>query len=86
MASRRNLKKLINQEVCLFIDDCYEFTLQKKASDEVVEPLIDEAVHLFDRLIAMMNKKEEQRNSYYRSIEMDLINGIKELNKRLAEV
>lgn len=71
MASRRLLKKQINVAVASVIDHCYDITIDAPEKQEKVEPIIDEAVELFDNLIVLVNnyRNADNKAAYFAEIE-----------------
>lgn len=88
MASIRSLKKLINLELALLIDDCYEVLLTNPDDEQELNEVIDEAVNLFDNLIERVNdfRGEENKQNYFKSIEDDLGNGLAQLRNKLSQL
>ncbi|MCB0486116.1 MAG: hypothetical protein R2821_04700 [Flavobacteriaceae bacterium] len=75
MASVKNLKKDINYVLSDIIEECYYWqVLQSDAKKaEKAEPIIDEAITVFDDLIAKLNdKKVENKKAHFKTISKEL--------------
>lgn len=92
MASIRQLKKDIDNQVFEIVSDC--FTLSElhpdKKSDEIGS-IIEEAVSLRNDLIARVNNPDGKDNpkivrKFYQSIESDLNSGVDNLCKQLSVI
>ncbi len=88
MASIRSLKKIINLELALLIDDCYETLFQYPDHDKALNAIIDDAVNLFDQLIIRVNdfKTSEKGNQYFNAVESELNTGIDQLRDQLEKI
>ena len=74
MASIKNLKKDINYVLSDIIEECYVWQLvnsDKKANK--AEKIIDEAIAVFDNLVAKINtKKVENKKKHFAAINKEL--------------
>lgn len=75
MASIKNLKKDINYVLSDIIEECYYWQIlqddAKKA--EKAEPIIDEAIDVFDELIAKVNADTiEDKKAHFNAISKEL--------------
>lgn len=88
MASIRSIKKIINNELALLIDDCYEILLTNPDDEQELNEVIDEAVDLFDNLIVRVNSYgvEGNKQDYFKSIEDDLANGLAKLRNKMNQL
>ena len=90
MASIRQLKKDIDNQVFEIITDCFTFsTLHPEHKPDEIGSIIEEAVILRNDLIARTNNPDGKDNpkivkQYYKAIENDLISGVDDLCKRLS--
>lgn len=82
MASRRNLKKLINAEIASVIDSCYDIIIESPKSEEKMTKVIDEAVELYDELLGAISgyKTASNPSSYFRDLEDRLRDGVEKLS------
>ncbi|HRG38635.1 MAG TPA: hypothetical protein PK289_08895 [Bacteroidia bacterium] len=59
MASKRDIKRTINNVIGNFLDDCYSDMLNNPGKhDTEIEKIVDDAVDLADDLIARVNKSK----------------------------
>jgi len=74
MASVKNLKKNINYTLGDIIGECYEWNaLNPKGDLKKSEAIIDEAVAVFDDLVAKLHDKTvENRKQHFKAIGVDL--------------
>lgn len=74
MASVQNLKKDVNYVISDIIEECYIWQLiHDEAQAEKADKLIDEAIQIFDDLIARINtKKVENKKQHFKTISQDL--------------
>ncbi len=74
MASVQNLKKDVNYVISDIIEECYIWQLlHDEAQSEKAEKLIDEAIQVFDDLIARINtKKVDNKKEHFKAINQDL--------------
>ena len=88
MASIRSLKKIINLELALLIDDCYEVLLTNPDDEQELNEVIDAAVNLFDKLIERVNdfKADQKSQPYFDAIENDLFEGVAQLRNKLTQL
>jgi hypothetical protein len=90
MASIRQLKKDIDNQVFDIITDCFTFTaLHPEKTPDEVGSIIEDAVILRNDLIARTNNPEGKDNpkivrQFYKAIENDLVSGVDDLCKRLS--
>jgi hypothetical protein len=82
MASRRNLKKLINSEIANVIDSCYDIIIESPKSEEKMNKVIDEAVELYDELLGAISgyKSASNTGAYFRDLETKLYEGVEKLS------
>lgn len=70
MASIKNLKKEINYVLVDIIDECL-ITLTENTKKS--EAIVDEAIIVFDELIAKVNAKNvENKKNHFKAIELEL--------------
>ncbi|WP_298367155.1 hypothetical protein [uncultured Lutibacter sp.] len=74
MASIKNLKKDINYVLGDIIEECYSWEmLNPKADKKASEAIIDEAILVFDELVAKINnKKVDNYKTHFKSINKEL--------------
>ncbi|PCI07739.1 MAG: hypothetical protein COB73_07805 [Flavobacteriaceae bacterium] len=74
MASIKNLKKDINHVLGDLIEECYMWELMNpQADNKKSQAIIDEAVDVFDALLAKVSvKKIENKKSHFKSVQSDL--------------
>ncbi len=74
MASIKNLKKDINYTLGDLIEECYVWELLNPKKDtKKSEAIIDEAIEVFDALIAKLNAKDvENKKAHYKAIALEL--------------
>ena len=59
MASKRDIKRNINNVIGNFLDDCYSTMLTNPGKhDKEIEKIVDDAVDVADDLIARVNKSK----------------------------
>ena len=92
MASIRQLKKDIDNQLFEVISDCFLYIgiNPDKKSDEV-STIIDDAVSLRNDLISRVNNPDGKDNpkivkAYYKSVEKDLLTGVDKLFSRLSSM
>ncbi len=88
MASIRQLKKDINNEIGAIIEDIYHWELSNPKADLTKsEQLIDEAIVYFDTLIQQVNAvKGENTKKQFSSILSEKEKNIKVLLKKFAKL
>jgi len=88
MASIRQLKKDINNEIGAIIEDLYHWELSNPKADLTKsEQLIDEAIVYFDTLIQQVNAvKGENTKKQFSSILSEKEKNIKVLLKKFAKL
>jgi hypothetical protein len=92
MASIRQLKKDIDNQVFVIISDCLLFLgLHPDNKSEEISDIIEEAVSLRNDLFARINNPDGKDNpsvvkKYYASIKSDLAEGSDKLCQRLSTV
>ena len=70
MASIKNLKKDINYVLGDIIDECI---VSASGDTKKIEAIVDEAIVVFDELIAKVNaKKIENKKTHFKAIEEEL--------------
>ncbi|MBS9773565.1 MAG: hypothetical protein KGV59_00185 [Tenacibaculum sp.] len=74
MASVKNLKKDINYILGDIIEECYVWGILKPKEDtSKPEAIIDEAISVFDELIAKIHTKNvENKKAHFKSIGVEL--------------
>jgi len=88
MASVQNLKKDVNYVISDIIEECYIWQLiHEENQSEKAEKLIDEAIDVFDDLIARINtKKVENKKLHFKAINQDLETKASDLINKLAKL
>ena len=88
MASIKNLKKDINYVLGDIIEECYVWELSNpKADTKKSEAIIDEAIEIFDELIAKVHAKDiDNRKAHFKSISSDLELKASELLKKVNKL
>ena len=92
MASIRQLKKDIDNQIFEIISDCLLYSgLHPDNKSEELSDIIEDAVSLRNDLIARINNPEGKDNSqvvkkYYASVKKDLTEGSDKLCERLSAV
>lgn len=88
MASVQNLKKDVNYVISDIIEECYIWQLiHEEKQSEKAEKLIDEAIEVFDDLIARINtKKVENKKLHFKAINQDLESKASDLINKLAKL
>ena len=86
MASRRELKRVINAEIADVIDHCYDVVAQSPDKEEKMKTIVDASVELYDTLIIAVNgyKTAENKGSYFAEIEAKLTKEVADLNKKVT--
>ncbi|QMU64869.1 MAG: hypothetical protein GKR88_11590 [Flavobacteriaceae bacterium] len=81
MASVKHLKKNINHVLGDIIEECYMWELMNpKESTKKSEAIIDEAIAVFDELIAELHIKNiENKKAHYKSVSLTLEKKAKDL-------
>jgi len=88
MASKRDIKKTINNVIGNFLDDCYSDMLNNPGKhDKEIEKIVDDAVDLADDLIARVNKSktisDKERKAHFNQINKHLTEKTNGLLKKL---
>jgi len=85
MASVKNLKKNINHTLGDIIGECYEWTaLNPKGDVSKSEAIVDEAVAVFDELVAKLHDKSvENKKKHFKAIGVDLESKAKVLAEKV---
>lgn len=88
MASVQNLKKDVNYVISDIIEECYIWQLiHEENQSKKAEKLIDEAIDVFDDLIARINtKKVENKKLHFKAINQDLETKASDLINKLAKL
>ncbi|PIR14496.1 MAG: hypothetical protein COV50_02415 [Flavobacteriales bacterium CG11_big_fil_rev_8_21_14_0_20_35_7] len=88
MASVQNLKKDVNYVISDIIEECYIWQLiHEENQSKKAEKLIDEAIEVFDDLIARINtKKVENKKLHFKAINQDLETKASDLINKLAKL
>jgi hypothetical protein len=90
MASIRQLKKDIDNQVFEIVSDCFTLSeLHPENKSDEIGSIIEEAVSLRNDLIARINNPDGKDNpkivrKYYQTIESDLESGVDKLCKQLS--
>ncbi len=83
----RDLKKLINYELSMVIEDCYTWQLSNPDKSDKAEKIIDESIDTFDTLIARVNTPDiSDKKAHFQSIKKDLSKSTNSLLKKLAKL
>jgi len=85
MASRKDLKQLINSFCYDVIDDCLTLIELQKAGEEKIRPLLNDAIELRNDLMLRFGqaRKAENPGAVYKAIYTDLENNTLEYIDRL---
>jgi len=78
MASIKNLKKDINYVLGDVIEYALDVSVLKNASEKG-EEIIDEAIEVFDNLVAKVNSKVEDKKAHFKAINQELEDKAKDL-------
>lgn len=83
----RDLKKLINYELSMVIEDCYTWQLANPDKSDKAEKIIDESIDTFDALIARVNTTDiSDKKAHFQGIKKDLSKSTDSLLKKLAKL
>lgn len=88
MASKRDIKRTINNVIGNFLDNCYSDMLNNPGKhDEKIEKIVDDAVDLADDLISRVNKSKtiatKERKAHFGQIKKQLTEKTNGLLKKL---
>jgi hypothetical protein len=87
MAKIRDLKRVINNELSLVIEECYVWQLVNPDKAEKAEDVIDEAIAHFDNLIDRVNADNLQNKKvHFQNIKTDLNKVTAELLEKLPKL
>lgn len=89
MASIRQLKKDINNDISFIIEEIYLWELSNPSADMAKsEKLIDEAIQTFDTLIEKINAagKGENMKKEFKAIQQEKVKAITDLLKKSAQL
>ena len=86
MASRKQLKKDINNEIGSFIEEIYHWELSHPGADlKKSEALIDEAISAFDTIIAKINGVDKKAaKQQFKSLNEEISTTLNGLETQLA--
>lgn len=83
----RDLKKLINYELSMVIEDCYTWQLTNPDKSDKAEKIIDKCIETFDELIARVNAGNvSDKKTHFQDIKKDLSKSTDSLLKKLAKL
>ena len=88
MASRRDLKRLINVEIADVIDHCYDVVAEAPEKEDKMNEIVDASVELYDELIIAVNgyRSAENKSAYFSDIENKLAKEVEALNKKVTKL
>lgn len=88
MASRKQLKKDINNIIGALIEEIYLWELaHPKADLKKTEALIDDSIQLFDELIAKIRAQgDASAKAHFKQIQGELIEKAKGISTRLSKL
>lgn len=92
MASVRQLKKDIDNQVFEVISDCFIYAgLHPDSNDEEISGIISDAVELRNELIARVNNPDGKDNpklvkKHYKAVADDLVTGVDKFCGRLSAI
>jgi len=83
----RDLKKVINYELSMVIEECYTWQLANPDKSDKAEKIIDKSIETFDELIARVNTTNiPDKKAHFQGIKKDLSKSTESLMKKLVKL
>jgi hypothetical protein len=87
MGNIRDLKKTINYELSVVIEECYAWQMDNADKADKAERIIDAAIESFDELIAKVNLKGvDNKKAHFQAITKELNKSTDSLMKKLVKL
>ena len=87
MANKRDLKKLVNEELADVIEACYDWQFEHPKDADKAEKIIDETIETFDNLVDEINKRDlENAKKHFSSVRESLKNSKEKLLSKVSKL